>query len=88
MMNPIPPRTRDSAIEAKLDKLVRLPWTIEIEREPTDGSLIGRVLEMRDAIATGETEEELRRELADSIRASLACRLHFGDPIPIPTGKG
>lgn len=72
--------------ESKLDALMRLPWTVNVEREE-DGSLFARVAEIPDAIADGDDDRSLARELWDSLRASLAFRLDHGDPIPLPAGR-
>jgi len=67
----------------KLRVLMRLPWTIRVEND-TDGTFVARVAEMPDAIATGNSERELSKELWEALRASLACRLEFHDDIPAP----
>lgn len=72
--------------ESKLDALMRLPWSVTVERED-DGSLFARVAEVPDAIADGEDDKSLARDLWDSLRASLALRLDQGDPIPLPAGR-
>ena len=71
--------------EAKLDALVRLPWTVDVDRNAEEGYLILRVRELPGTIATGD-EEVVEREFWESLRATLACYLEFDDPIPLPLG--
>ncbi len=63
--------------------LISLPWTITSEPADDPGEFVVRVAEMPDAIAIG-TEKEVGRDIWDSLRASLECRLDFNDPIPVP----
>jgi hypothetical protein len=67
-----------------VDDYLRLPWTIRVGRNEEDGYLVARIAEMPDVLATGADEKALERELWDSLRASIECRLHFGDPVPQP----
>jgi predicted RNase H-like HicB family nuclease len=73
--------------EQKLRALMRLPWTVQTERNPEDGYLVARVVELPSVIATGDTEKELARDLWESLEASLAVYLDYGDEIPLPTGQ-
>lgn len=79
--------TTDWTSEEKLQALMRLPWSVKLERDPRDGSLIAQVDELPDAIATGDNEQDLARDLWEAIEASLACRLEYGDPLPLPQGN-
>lgn len=72
--------------DQKLDALMRLRWSIAVERDEDEGYLIARVAELPDTIATGDNDRELAREMWDSLRASLGARLEHGDPIPLPKG--
>jgi hypothetical protein len=72
--------------EQKMAALMRMPWTVLVETDPTDASLIARVAELPDAIATGTDETDLARDLWEAIEASLRCRLDFGDEIQLPAG--
>lgn len=69
--------------EQELGWLLALPWTFTSEASDDPGEFVVRVAEMRDAITIG-TPEEVGREIWDSLRASLECRLDHGDPIPLP----
>lgn len=70
--------------EQKIAALLRLPWTIRVERDPQAGYFVARVMEVPSAIATGETEKELEIDLWESLRASLEVYLTHGDAIPLP----
>lgn len=72
--------------EDKLAALLRLPWTIGVQRDP-DGTLVARVAEIPDAIATGENEHELQKDLWDTLAESLRVRLEYGDDVPLPGGQ-
>ena len=69
--------------ETRLDALMRLPWTIDVERNAREGYVILRARELPGSIATG-SETEVVTEFWDSLRATLACYLEFDDPIPLP----
>jgi hypothetical protein len=69
--------------EQELTWLMALPWTFTSEASGDPGEFVVRVEEMRDAITIG-TEDEVSREIWDSLRASLECRLDHGDAIPLP----
>lgn len=73
--------------QQKLMALMRLPWSLRIERDELDGSLIAEVAEIPDAIATGSTVKELAKDLWESLAASLQIRLEHGDMIPLPPGS-
>lgn len=72
--------------QQQLTALMRLPWSLRIERDESDGSLIAEVAEIPDAIATGNTAKELAKDLWESLAASLQIRLEHGDMIPLPPG--
>jgi hypothetical protein len=67
-----------------VDDYLRLPWTIRVTRNDEDGYLVARVAELPDVIVTAANEKELDCELWASLRASVECRLHFGDEVPAP----
>lgn len=70
--------------EAKIESLLRLPWTIT--SEPSDaGEFILRVTELPGMIVIG-TPEELETEFWAALRASLACAVEF-DEITLPKGR-
>jgi hypothetical protein len=73
-------------LEQKLSALLRLPWTIQVERSAAEGYLVSRVLEIPSAIATADSEDELEDETWASLRASLEVYLENDDPIPLPPG--
>jgi predicted RNase H-like HicB family nuclease len=75
----------DPKVESELRRLLFLPWTIVPEVSP-EGDRLLRVLEVPSAVGHGETDEELERDLWDSLEESLKAYLYFGDPIPLPTG--
>ena len=67
----------------ELHRLMALPWTIVRETTP-EGDRLLRVREIPSAVGHGETDDELERDLRESLAASLSAYLHFGDPIPTP----
>jgi hypothetical protein len=71
--------------DPKLAYLLRLPWTFVREATP-EGDSILRITEIPSAVGTGGTPAELEADAWASLRASLEAYLHFGDPIPLPTG--
>ena len=73
----------DRDIDSELDRLLALPWTIVAETTP-EGDRLLRVREIPSAIGHGETDDELARDLRESLESSLRAYLHFGDPIPMP----
>jgi predicted RNase H-like HicB family nuclease len=72
--------------EQKLDALMKLPWTVVSGRNEEDGYYVARVAELEGVLATGATLKELGRDLWESLRSGLACRLEFDDDIPLPAG--
>ncbi len=68
----------------KLSYLMTLPWTVTVER--SEEGLVAHVGEIPDAIATGDDEHELARDLWESLWSSLSARLEYQDEIPLPTG--
>jgi predicted RNase H-like HicB family nuclease len=73
--------------EEQLRALMRLPWSILVEKDQHDGSFAAQVREIPDAIATGDTMRELGRDLWESLWASLDIRLKHNDVIPLPEGS-
>ena len=69
----------------QLELLMRLPWTVNTERE-ADGTLVSRVAELPSVIATGANERELGRDLWESLETTLEAYLEHGDPVPVPSG--
>jgi predicted RNase H-like HicB family nuclease len=76
--------SRDWSIQDKLSALMRLPWQISLVRDPIDGTLVAEVAELPDAVATGDTEAELSKQLWEALSESLLSRLEHGDQIPLP----
>ncbi len=73
--------------QQQLMALMRLPWSLRIERDESDGSLTAEVAEIPDAIATGDSVKELAKDLWEALAASLEIRLEHGDTIPLPPGS-
>jgi hypothetical protein len=73
-------------LEQKLTALLRLPWTIRVERNTDEGYFVSRVLEIPSAIATADSARELDRETWASLRTSLEVYLENNDAIPLPPG--
>lgn len=74
------------ALAVRIASLFMLPWTLVPSRNEAEGYLVLRVRELPDVIATGANEEDLERDLFESLRASFETRMHYGDPIPLPPG--
>ena len=72
--------------EQKLKALMRLPWSVTVERDEDEGYFVARVSEIPDVLATGGTEKELAADLWDALATSLGVRIDHEDPIPLPTG--
>lgn len=71
--------------DEKLLALMALPWDVQVVAEE-DGSFFAKVSEIPDAVADGEDERELAREIWQSLYASLALRLDRAMPITLPDG--
>lgn len=74
-----------NSLEADLQRLLHLPWTILREETP-EGDLLLRVKEIPSAVGCGRTEADLVADLWESLTESLRAYLHFGDAIPTPDG--
>jgi predicted RNase H-like HicB family nuclease len=72
--------------DQQIERLMSLPWTILREVTP-EGDRILRIAELPSVIAGGNTDDEMNADLTESLRESLRAYLHFGDPIPVPSGK-
>lgn len=68
---------------AKLDYVLRLPWTFVREVTP-EGDTVLRVAEVPSAVGSGETDAELEADAWELFRASLEAYLNFGDAVPLP----
>lgn len=73
-------------IQEQLTALMRLPWTVKVDTDDADGSLVAQVGEIPDAIGTGKDVKQLARDLWESLRASLEIRLEHEDDVPLPEG--
>jgi predicted RNase H-like HicB family nuclease len=78
--------TRNWTIREQVEALMRLPWTLHVERDE-DGSFVARVAEIPDAIGSASGTKKLAVDLWESLAASLEIRLEHGDPIPLPKGS-
>lgn len=74
-----------SDLDRQLDALMDLPWTIVRETTP-EGDRILKIAELPSVVASGATDADMAADLSESLRESLRAYLHFGDPIPVPTG--
>ena len=72
-------------VDPELQRLLRLPWTVLSETSP-EGERLLRVKEIPSAVGCGETDGEAITDLWAALTASLRAYLHFGDPVPVPTG--
>lgn len=78
---------RNWTSQQRLMALMRLPWSVRVEPDDTDGSWVAQVAEIPDAIATGNSMKELAKDLWESLAASLEIRLEHDDTIPLPKGS-
>ncbi|MEP6832951.1 MAG: hypothetical protein ABJB74_06130 [Gemmatimonas sp.] len=69
--------------DPKVAQLMALPWTIRVSKDDENG-LVAMVEELPDAIATGNTPEELERDFWQSLAESIRARLALGDEVPRP----
>lgn len=69
--------------QRKLEYLMALPWTIYGEVS-AEGERLLRVRELPSVIGSGGSDEEIERDFWDSLEATLASYLHFGDELPLP----
>lgn len=71
--------------ESKVEALLRLPWTVRVERSD-EGYFVARCVELPGSLATG-SEAEIENAFWESLRATLACVVEDGDDaIPLPNG--
>lgn len=76
--------TRNWTPQQQLAALMRLPWSVRVESEGSDRSLVARVVEIPDAIGRGNSVKEVAKHLWESLVASLERRLDQGELIPLP----
>jgi len=74
------------SIETLVEEWARLPWRVDVSRDPNDGALIARVRDLPATVATGSDEVELERDFHDAIRATLRCIFEAGEVPPLPQG--
>jgi len=72
--------------EQRIEALLRLPWTIQVDASP-EGDQLLRVAELPSVVGSGADEQQREADLWVSLRASMEAYLHFGDPIPLPPGS-
>lgn len=68
-----------------IQRLLHLPWTIVKETTP-EGDALLRVKEIPSAVGCGESDDERIKDLWESLTESLRAYVHFGDPVPMPSG--
>lgn len=74
-----------SSSQVPIELLIQQPWTVSVSRDEENG-YVARVQELPDAIATADDPKDLERELWAAIRASIAARREFNEPIPMVEG--
>jgi hypothetical protein len=70
--------------EAKVEFMLRLPWTIVPDVSPEGDSLL-RVTELPSAVASGNTPEKLEDDFWESLRSTLNAYVLHGEDPPLPT---
>jgi hypothetical protein len=71
--------------EQRIEALLRLPWTIQVETSP-EGDRLLRVAELPSVVGCGADEQQREADHWASLGAAFEAYLHFGDPIPLPAG--
>jgi predicted RNase H-like HicB family nuclease len=62
--------------------MMKVAYTVVIERAP--GNFSAYVPDLPGCVATGATEDEVLKEMAEAIRFHLEGMIEDGDPIPPP----
>ena len=71
-------------IDNKVEALIRLPWSVRIERDDPDGAYVAVCSELPSVVASGASERELDADFFESLRETLRCYLEAGDEPPLP----
>lgn len=69
--------------EAELDRLMGLPWNVEVEFSKEDDCFMACIRELKCA-SDGMTEEKARESIREALRSQLESMLADGVPIPEP----
>lgn len=72
-------------IEQKLAALLRLPWTLRVQRDAAEGYFIAECTEMPEVTATATDERLLDRELWAAMETALRARID-DDDVVLPRG--
>lgn len=67
----------------ELERLIRLPWTNELRRNPS-GRFLGRIVELAGCMTEGRDEAETLEHLHEALELWLETELERGHPIPRP----
>lgn len=73
----------DATNALKLDLLLRLPWTIQVEHDEEGGENLA-VVELPAVIGIGETPKERVEDLWEAMRSVLGAYLEEGVRPPLP----
>lgn len=72
--------------EAKVQYLMRLPWTI-VPDESEEGDRLLRVAELPAAVGCGETDKALAADFFESFAATLEAYVEADETPPLPEGE-
>jgi hypothetical protein len=70
-------------IDEKVERLLRLPWTVTSEPADDLGEFVVRIAELPGMIVVG-TPAEINVEFWDALRATLRCYVEVDDRVPLP----
>ena len=73
-------------MEQRIEKYLKLPYTIELIKEPDDdySGWVARVVEFPGCITQADTIEELPEMIEDAMRGWISVALEDGDEVPLP----
>ena len=75
------------SLDEKLALLFRLPWTLSVAPDPSDGSLTAAIAELPEFVASGVDEPSLVEDIHGGLRALFHDYLAQGeDSLPLPVG--
>lgn len=76
-------RVKRATSRGRLERLLRLPWTVELRRNPS-GRFFARIVELPGCMTEGKDEVETLEHLREALELWLETELERGRPIPKP----
>lgn len=75
------------SLDEKIALLLRLPWTLTVDRDPSDDSLTASIAELPEFVASGADERALVSDIHDGLHALFLDYLEEDeDSLPLPAG--